>query len=216
MRFKLMQTYYIVASNDLLHFGKGHDDNPPGRGSGRYAWGSGKDYKIKENSRFGRISLNLIETVPNVRKYVSKDEIEDKWFNMFGKAFGYENIFIQSYRSTKDIKVAGSDTLLKTLDEYVSNNDNLNKSMKDVEVYKNKFGIDDSNFEKTFFESIGFMTIPQYSDSAQSEYLNKLKEKGYDAMEDMYGIRTGGNKSLIILDPDKTLQLKTSGRVKIN
>jgi hypothetical protein len=36
-----MQTYYIVASNDLLHFGKGHDDNPPGRGSGRYAWGSG-------------------------------------------------------------------------------------------------------------------------------------------------------------------------------
>jgi hypothetical protein len=134
---------------------------------------------------------------------------------MFGKAFGYENIFIQSYRSTKDIKVAGSDTLLKTLDEYVSNNDNLNKSMKDVEVYKNKFGIDDSNFEKTFFESIGFMTIPQYSDSAQSEYLNKLKEKGYDAMEDMYGIRTGGNKSLIILDPDKTLQLRTSRRVKI-
>lgn len=28
--------------NDLLHVGKGHDDNPPGRGSGRYPYGSGK------------------------------------------------------------------------------------------------------------------------------------------------------------------------------
>lgn len=30
------------TSRDVLHFGKGHDDNPPGRGSGRFAFGSGK------------------------------------------------------------------------------------------------------------------------------------------------------------------------------
>lgn len=29
-------------SNYLLHSGKGHDDNPPGRGSGRYPYGSGE------------------------------------------------------------------------------------------------------------------------------------------------------------------------------
>lgn len=28
--------------NYLEHYGKGHDDSPPGRGSGRYAWGSGE------------------------------------------------------------------------------------------------------------------------------------------------------------------------------
>ena len=28
-------------SNVLMHIGKGHDDNPPGRGSGRYPFGSG-------------------------------------------------------------------------------------------------------------------------------------------------------------------------------
>jgi hypothetical protein len=35
--------YYVIAPTgaDIMHFGKGHDDNPPGRGSGRYAWGSG-------------------------------------------------------------------------------------------------------------------------------------------------------------------------------
>jgi hypothetical protein len=46
-----MQTYYIVAPNDILHFGKGHDDNPPGRGSGRYAWGSGEKKERKTISQ---------------------------------------------------------------------------------------------------------------------------------------------------------------------
>jgi hypothetical protein len=42
---------YLIAptGSDLIHYGKGHDDNPPGRGSGRYAWGSGsKGAKEKE------------------------------------------------------------------------------------------------------------------------------------------------------------------------
>lgn len=37
MEYKLYPT-----DRDILHFGKGHDDNPPGRGSGRFAFGSGK------------------------------------------------------------------------------------------------------------------------------------------------------------------------------
>jgi hypothetical protein len=54
-----MSTYIIAPkSNDIVHFGKGHDDNPPGRGSGRYAWGTGngdgakeKKAKIKETAK---------------------------------------------------------------------------------------------------------------------------------------------------------------------
>lgn len=38
-----MYLYQVASRTDLLHYGKGHDDNPPGRGSGRYAWGSGKE-----------------------------------------------------------------------------------------------------------------------------------------------------------------------------
>lgn len=39
-----MNTYYALrpTNSDILHFGKGHDDNPPGRGSGRFPFGSGK------------------------------------------------------------------------------------------------------------------------------------------------------------------------------
>jgi hypothetical protein len=62
--------YVIAPTRDLVHFGKGHDDNPPGRGSGRYAWGTGngdgareeKKQKIKENvkktaSSIGRMAV---------------------------------------------------------------------------------------------------------------------------------------------------------------
>lgn len=34
--------YYEIKSTDIVHYGKPHDD-APGRGSGRYAWGSGKN-----------------------------------------------------------------------------------------------------------------------------------------------------------------------------
>lgn len=44
MEYKLYPT-----DRDILHFGKGHDDNPPGRGSGRFAFGSGKRPKQHTN-----------------------------------------------------------------------------------------------------------------------------------------------------------------------
>lgn len=37
-----MEYNLYPTSRDILHFGKGHDDSPPGRGSGRFAFGSGK------------------------------------------------------------------------------------------------------------------------------------------------------------------------------
>ena len=32
-----------MMSNELMHEGVGHDENPPGRGSGRYGWGTGEN-----------------------------------------------------------------------------------------------------------------------------------------------------------------------------
>ena len=32
-----------ILNNDILHSGVAHDENPPGRGSGRYGWGSGEN-----------------------------------------------------------------------------------------------------------------------------------------------------------------------------
>lgn len=40
----------------LMHFGKAHDENPPGRGSGRYAFGSGDKPFQRDNSLLARVA----------------------------------------------------------------------------------------------------------------------------------------------------------------
>lgn len=45
---------------DLMHWGVGHDDDPPGRGSGRFAFGSGKNP--------GQHQFDLISEVDKLKK----------------------------------------------------------------------------------------------------------------------------------------------------
>lgn len=59
--------------DELSHVGVGHDDNPPGRGSGRYAYGSGKN----PNQH-----LDFYTRVLNLRKEGLKDDEIRKMFNM--------------------------------------------------------------------------------------------------------------------------------------
>lgn len=57
-----------VNNNDILHTGVAHDENPPGRGSGRYGWGTG------ENP--GQHQFNLLSEVEKLRDQgYSEDEI---------------------------------------------------------------------------------------------------------------------------------------------
>lgn len=62
-----MDNNYMISSTDqdIIHFGKGHDDNPPGRGSGRFAFGSGK----RPGQRLSQKEKKLI------KKQLTKDEI---------------------------------------------------------------------------------------------------------------------------------------------
>lgn len=49
-----------MSYGDILHSGVGHEDNPPGRGSGRYEWGSG------ENP--GQHQFNFLSEVATLKK----------------------------------------------------------------------------------------------------------------------------------------------------
>jgi hypothetical protein len=62
-----MSTYVIAPTGaDIMHFGKGHDDNPPGRGSGRYAWGTGNGDGAKE--RRGIVQSTVDKRVSNIKE----------------------------------------------------------------------------------------------------------------------------------------------------
>ena len=67
--------------NFLMHYGKGHDSNPPGRGSGRYPKGSGKNpyqhettgdfYTYVQQLESSRLKLTQLEQeVQRVRQQV--------------------------------------------------------------------------------------------------------------------------------------------------
>lgn len=60
--------YDLEHSDFLMHYGKGHDDNPPGRGSGRYPYGSGKrpmqDVRSKED-RLAAMRMRAVEKAFN-------------------------------------------------------------------------------------------------------------------------------------------------------
>lgn len=55
-----------VNNNDILHTGVAHDENPPGRGSGRYGWGTGKNP--------GQHQFNFLSEVENLRSNGYSDE----------------------------------------------------------------------------------------------------------------------------------------------
>lgn len=68
----------LVSYDYLEHYGKGHDDNPPGRGSGRYPYGSGErphqhELNLRKGTKFVRYSDRNEKTVRNAT-YVSYDK----------------------------------------------------------------------------------------------------------------------------------------------
>lgn len=61
-----MTNNYSSNLDFIAHAGRGHDDNPPGRGSGRYAWGSG--------AKWGKTSLG--RSTNRVKKFFGKNRVE--------------------------------------------------------------------------------------------------------------------------------------------
>lgn len=79
-----MNTYYALrpTNSDLLHFGKGHDDNPPGRGSGRFPFGSGKRPKqhtepAKPKDKETVLKSGSAHDVLSMQTELTKQELRD-------------------------------------------------------------------------------------------------------------------------------------------
>lgn len=119
-----------VYRNDLLHYGKGHDDNPPGRGSGRYPYGSSNNEK-KSTSRTKKIdSTNKPEIKTSdyswgsvtSMKYTNNNNTEEKK-NL--DKLAKEELYDQASEKFEDIvsaydktvKEKGSDAAIKELQD---------------------------------------------------------------------------------------------------
>ena len=68
-----MTNNYSSNLDFIAHAGRGHDDNPPGRGSGRYAWGSGAKWgkavnRVKGFFKKKKPDENRVETSQSKRE----------------------------------------------------------------------------------------------------------------------------------------------------
>lgn len=185
-------------------------------GKGSVVYKDSKDSIIKKDTTMSRLSLSENENVPNVRKYVSISEIpEETWMRIMKDGYskmGYEYLYSKKYQAIRDIKVASVDTAKANFDKWFKDHEsalNINLPIIIEDWSRNTGGIKTGDKKEDFFKQLGMRNIVNQS------YLDYMKSKGYDALQDVYGIQTGGDKSIIILDPDNTLNLKEQYRIKI-
>lgn len=199
--------------NEIYHFGTK-------RHSGRYPWGSGqRPYQgevLKKGSSLSRLTLSENENVKNVRKYVSiGDHPEEFWLNLMSDGYakmGYEYLYSNRYEAVKDLKVASTKAQQEIYDQWFQRNRTalvINLPIVIDDWAKSTGGRKTGDLQRDFFRQLGI------NNPVSRSYLDYLKTEGFDAIEDVYGRESGGDKSLIILDPDKTLKLKEQEKIKI-
>ena len=171
------------------------------------------DELIEKGTPIYRASSNKNETLDNRRKYASITEIgSDEYITflrddkLFEDPLFKENIdewrknqrsTEYRYETTKDLKVASYDTVLKYAEEYYKERtiQNGQKYTKDLAsqgmLLENARGyLDDSNYKKS------------------NEFINKFAKDGYDAITDIvdYG-ETGISGAVIFTNPYESLKL---------
>lgn len=173
-----------------------------------------KDLTVPRGVRVSRISLNPVEGVKDVRKYVSLTrEPEEKWIKLFKEGYR-ENLYEHQYQTTKQFKVASSENAKKGFFDWINSSENPRELIQHIAKYTKEWSMDlgfkysDDRIETVFFESIG--AINPYTRS----YFNFMKKQGYGAIADVFGVQSGGDKSIIIIDPDNDLKLLVSKSIR--
>lgn len=207
---------YLKADRerDLQHFGVK-------RRSGRYPWGSGerpfqsggKGGMIKRGTKLSRLSLVEDENIKGVRKYVSVGKTEKKWKNLFQayKDRGFPALYEKSYEAVKDIKVASAK---EEYDGFVDwfNSDPIRLMYQlpvNIDIFFTEMGTKKTqDITEDFFKQLG----GPFKENA--EFLKSMHDRGYDAVVDIFGIQSGGDNSIIILNPDEDLKLKKNKKLK--
>lgn len=136
---------YILAptNTDILHSGKGHDDNPPGRGSGRYPWGSGKKNKSdtlasniynKAKKKESIITKNVTKAaeLSGSRMYGLEHRLKTKESIQRKIETDSKEKGISQSKSAADIKDAVRYTTISKDNEFVSNYEKMKSFLNNV------------------------------------------------------------------------------------
>lgn len=211
----------------IAHYGKGHDDNPPGRGSGRYPYGS---KIIKKGSNLYRYS-NKKETNIKDKTYVSytRSDIGAYFNDSINANLGfkdYKKIYLMKLPVTDTLKVKKADVVLKDICN-LSNSKRLNNAydkldeagyFSTVNVYKrSKIWQSSKELQDARALLASNMNALLYGDSTSKAIINSVKNKkddiknllekykseGYDLIVDPEDYLWNYQMPMIVLNSDK-------------
>lgn len=189
---------FIHDANELCHYGvKGMK-----WGVRRYQNKDGT-LILPKGSIVKRVSLSRQDPTYDNKKYVSiNQEDHDKWESYIGTGYARMNraTFVQTYQTTKDLKVMSS---VKQGEEYAKML--LNTKFKEASVidtdYANQFLND---LKPTDDLPVNISRNIAAQTATGKRFVSRVLEQGYDALEDTHGKNTSKNP-LIVLNPDINL-----------
>ena len=161
MEEEVMSNYVCEQLDAILHSGVGHDDNPPGRGSGRYEWGTGQ-----------RLHQHDWEVYDRIQKYRQAGMTEKE----IVEAMGFKNS--NEFRAVKQIStnVVKSDKQL-TVDYYIhTTNPETGKVYTPTEIGK-IMGVNESTV-RSIMSTIGTGNTNKIFQAADTLEM-AVKEKHY-------------------------------------
>lgn len=172
-----------------------------------------RDFILKKGHKISRVSLTKDDVTRNGRKYVSTNqEDQDIWEKEIGEGFknmGYETYNV-NYKTKKDLKVMSSVNQGKLFIDMILNDKNYKEQsiedFKNITKQRGQYAYANSNDPS----SIISIQIASNTKTAQ-KFIDKVLEKGYDAVVDTYGQDTA-KEPIIILNPDD--KLKSVGKSK--
>lgn len=181
-------------NNEILHSGIAHDDNPPGRGSGRYAWGSGENPNQHQ--------FDFLSEVKKMRKRGIKDSEIAK--ALLGDRATTTNLRAEIAIETKSQRQINRSKAIKLLDECHGNVSEVARRMSNENKKWNESSI------RSLLDPVIAERTNKYENTANL-LKKKIDEKG------IVDVSTGSEIYLGITDSTKKVaiaMLEKEGYVK--
>ena len=170
-------------------------------------WGK-RSIVLKKNSEVSRISLRPNEPIDKNRKYVSLHDSDSKFWEskLVGpyKKAGYQYVYKYRYTTINDIKSPTKEETVRLFTEKYLKDDLFREKVKiGNDAFINRTGLTSIDTQTDFFRSLGYL-----QDSGKI-FMDSVKDQGYNALVDVYGKNSGADLPLILLDPQKTIKVKS-------
>ena len=200
----------------IAHYGKGHDDNPPGRGSGRYPWGSklvkGKVYRFsnKDEKEIHK-GTYVSKTYPDLLQYFN-DSI-----NVRLGFKDYDKLYMMKIDSIEPLKVRAANAILEDVVKKYGNK-KVNESyqtLKDSGYFSyvsrwTRYNIVKDNKEledaRKYLGSSMNKLIYKDKRNLKEKIFEDYKNQGYDAIVDPEDYIWNYQMPMIILNDKKFSQ----------